>query len=136
MTALGHPVNLGTQFYGFYDRGETWNNMLLDPDQRLSSEGMGVRLSVTRNTEFDLEGVIRNTRVPSGTQGEVSALKERLDGEIVEVMEAPFAAVSSEDPVREAIELLVGDRQALLVTQDGRAAGLVTRADLLEALAS
>ena len=51
-------------------------------------------------------------------------------------MEAPFAAVSSEDPVREAIELLVGDRQALLVTQDGRAAGLVTRADLLEALAS
>ena len=28
------------------------------------------------------------------------------------------------------------DRQALMVTQDGRAAGLVTRTDLLEALAS
>jgi hemolysin activation/secretion protein len=75
VTAFGHPVNLGTQFYGFYDRGETWNNTPLDPNQRLSSEGMGVRLSVTRNTEFDLEGVIRNTRIPSGTEGEVSALK-------------------------------------------------------------
>ncbi len=59
-----------------------------------------------------------------------------LDGEIVEVMEPPFTAVSSRDPVREAVELLVGDRQALMVTQDGVAIGLVTRADLLEALAS
>jgi cystathionine beta-synthase len=59
-----------------------------------------------------------------------------LDAEIVEVMEPPFPAVSTEDPVREAVELLVGDQQALLVTRDGRAEGLVTRADLLEALAS
>jgi len=59
-----------------------------------------------------------------------------LDAEIVEVMEPPFPAVAADDPVREAIELLVGDQQALLVTRDGRAEGLVTRADLLEALAS
>jgi cystathionine beta-synthase len=59
-----------------------------------------------------------------------------LDAEIVEVMEPPFAAVSTEDPVRAAVELLVGDQQALLVMHDGRAVGLVTRADLLEALAS
>jgi cystathionine beta-synthase len=59
-----------------------------------------------------------------------------LDAEIVDVMEAPFRAVSAEDPVREAVELLVGDQQALLVTLDGRAAGIVTRADLLEALAT
>jgi cystathionine beta-synthase len=59
-----------------------------------------------------------------------------LDAEIVEVMEPPFPAVSTEDPVREAVELLVGDQQALLVTEDGRAVGLVTRTDLLEALAS
>jgi cystathionine beta-synthase len=38
--------------------------------------------------------------------------------------------------VREAVELLVGDQQALLVTYDGRAGGLVTRTDLLEALAT
>jgi cystathionine beta-synthase len=58
-----------------------------------------------------------------------------LDAQIVDVMEPPFAAVSSQDPVREAVELLVGDQQALLVTDQGRAAGLVTRTDLLEALA-
>jgi cystathionine beta-synthase len=59
-----------------------------------------------------------------------------LDAQIVEVMEAPLAAVSDQDPVREAVALLVGDQQALVVTQDGRAAGLVTRTDLLEALAT
>jgi cystathionine beta-synthase len=59
-----------------------------------------------------------------------------LDAEVVEVMEPPFAAVSGEDPVREAVELLVGEQQALVVTDQGRAAGLVTRTDLLEALAS
>lgn len=57
-----------------------------------------------------------------------------LDADIVDVMEPPFPAVASGDPVREAIELLSGDRQALLVTEDGRAAGILTRADLLEAL--
>src|SRR3954451_18692356 len=61
---------------------------------------------------------------------------ELLGAEIVDVMEAPFPAVAATDPVREAVALLVGDQQALLVTVDGRAAGLVTRADLLEALAS
>jgi cystathionine beta-synthase len=59
-----------------------------------------------------------------------------LDAQIVDVMEPPFASVSSDDPVREAVELLVGDQQALVVTHEGRAEGLVTRTDLLEALAS
>jgi cystathionine beta-synthase len=58
-----------------------------------------------------------------------------LDAEIVDVMEAPLPAVSATDPAREAVALLVGDRQALLVTEDGHPAGIVTRADLLEALA-
>jgi cystathionine beta-synthase len=43
--------------------------------------------------------------------------------------------VAASDPVREAVELLVGERQALLVIADGRPAGIVTRADLLESLA-
>jgi cystathionine beta-synthase len=59
-----------------------------------------------------------------------------LDAEIVEVMEPPFPAVSADDPVREAVELLSGEQPALLVTQEGRAAGIVTRTDLLEALAA
>jgi len=59
-----------------------------------------------------------------------------LDAEVVGLMEPPFPAVSSDDPVREAVELLSGEQQALLVTADGRAAGIVTRTDLLEALAA
>ncbi|MDQ6841985.1 MAG: pyridoxal-phosphate dependent enzyme, partial [Actinomycetota bacterium] len=59
-----------------------------------------------------------------------------LGEEIIEVMEPPFPAVSTGDPAREAVELLAGSRQALLVTHEGRAAGIVTRTDLLEALVS
>ncbi|MGH3101188.1 MAG: pyridoxal-phosphate dependent enzyme, partial [Thermoleophilia bacterium] len=59
-----------------------------------------------------------------------------LSAEIVEVMEAPFPAVSAEDGVREAVELLADRREALMVNMDGRAAGIVTRADLLESLVS
>jgi cystathionine beta-synthase len=44
--------------------------------------------------------------------------------------------VNIEDPVRTAVEVLAGDQQALLVVEDGRAEGLVTRTDLLEALAT
>jgi cystathionine beta-synthase len=51
------------------------------------------------------------------------------------VMEAPFPAVSEGDAVREAVELLADRREALLVNMDGRAAGILTRADLLESLA-
>ncbi|HWT94733.1 MAG TPA: cystathionine beta-synthase [Solirubrobacteraceae bacterium] len=60
---------------------------------------------------------------------------QMLGEEVVRVMEAPFPAVAAEDPATEAVTLLQGSRDALLVTVDGRAAGIVTRADLLEALA-
>ncbi|MET0817791.1 MAG: cystathionine beta-synthase [Solirubrobacteraceae bacterium] len=77
-----------------------------------------------------------------GSIGERGLLKHAADnpqlmGEnIVDVMEPPFPAVPAADPVREAVELLAGDRQALLVTEHGRPTGIVTRADLLEALVS
>jgi cystathionine beta-synthase len=58
-----------------------------------------------------------------------------LGDEIVDVMEAPFPAVAAEDGVREAVELLADRREAVLVNMDGRAAGILTRADLLESLA-
>ena len=58
-----------------------------------------------------------------------------LDAQILDVMEPPFRAVAGEAPVREAVELLSGEQPALLVTENGRSAGLVTRTDLLEALA-
>ena len=55
---------------------------------------------------------------------------------IAEVMEAPFPAVATSDPVREAVELLTGEGQALIVTEHGRPVGIVTRTDLLESLVS
>ncbi|MFP5361406.1 MAG: cystathionine beta-synthase [Thermoleophilia bacterium] len=58
-----------------------------------------------------------------------------LGAAVVDVMEAPFPAVPASDLVEEAVELLAGERQAVLVTVDGRATGILTRADLLEALA-
>ncbi|MGO9750882.1 MAG: cystathionine beta-synthase [Solirubrobacteraceae bacterium] len=77
-----------------------------------------------------------------GAVGERGLLKQAardpslLDAEIGAVMEAPFPSVSIEDPVRDAVELLVGDQQALLVTREQRPEGVVTRTDLLEALVS
>ncbi len=76
-----------------------------------------------------------------GSIGERGLLRRAMDdpgllgAEIVDVMEAPFPAVSVGDAVRESVELLSGDRQALLVTDGGRPQGIVTRTDLLEALA-
>jgi cystathionine beta-synthase len=58
-----------------------------------------------------------------------------LGADIVEVMEPPFPAIAAEDAVREAVELLADKREAVLVTMDGQAAGILTRADLLESLA-
>lgn len=57
-----------------------------------------------------------------------------LDTMVERVMEPPFPTVSVDDPARAAIELLVGEQQALLVTRDGEPEGVVTRTDLLEAL--
>jgi cystathionine beta-synthase len=77
-----------------------------------------------------------------GSIGERGLLKHAADNpaimgrDIVDVMEPPFPAVAAADPVREAVELLAGDRQALLVTEAGRPTGILTRADLLEALVS
>jgi cystathionine beta-synthase len=77
-----------------------------------------------------------------GSIGERGLLRHAADNPaimgtaVVDVMEPPFPAVAAIDPVREAVELLTGDRQALLVTERGRPTGIVTRADLLEALVS
>src|SRR5215216_3850244 len=77
-----------------------------------------------------------------GSIGERGLLRHAADNpaimgtSVVDVMEPPFPAVAASDPVREAVELLTGDRQALLVTERGRPTGIVTRADLLEALVS
>ena len=63
---LGRVLPVTSQFYLFYDRGEAWQSQASDANARLSSEGVGVRAFLTRFTEFDLEGDIRNTRRPLG----------------------------------------------------------------------
>jgi len=76
-----------------------------------------------------------------GSIGERGLLKRAvadptiLGAEVTEVMEPPFPAVSVGDGVGEAVALLAGDLQALMVMLEGRSVGIVTRADLLEALA-
>ena len=87
-----------------------------------------------------VSGTDVNTMV--GSVGERGLLKRAMDDpglmgiDIVDVMEPPFPAVSTTDPVREAVELLAGEGQALTVTEGGRPVGIVTRADLLESLVS
>ena len=75
-----------------------------------------------------------------GSVGERGLLKAAMgDPQIMaspisDVMEAPFTGVSTTDPVREAVELLTGESQALIVSEHGRPVGIVTRTDLLESL--
>jgi cystathionine beta-synthase len=77
-----------------------------------------------------------------GSVGERGLLKramsepQLMSASIAGVMEAPFPSVATTDPVREAVELLSGEGQALIVTEHGRPVGIVTRTDLLESLVS
>jgi cystathionine beta-synthase len=59
-----------------------------------------------------------------------------LDEPVTKVLEPAFATVDPDILARDAAELLVGDKQALVIVRDGVPEGLVTRTDLLEALVS
>ena len=75
-TLFGHTFNIGAQYYGFYDWGQTWQNLSTDKHSIvLRSLGGGVRLTVTHNVEIDLEGVARLTLNPtSAPNGSVKNL--------------------------------------------------------------
>ncbi len=64
---FGHQIDIGPQFYVFYDWGETWENQKTDAGHRLQSFGGGARVTVTPYTELDVEGVGRITRQIAGT---------------------------------------------------------------------
>lgn len=76
------PVDIGAQFYTFYDWGATWQNRNLDANTQLNSTGGGVRLFVSERAEVDLEGVWRITRNPNGnfTRNPNGNLVKPLDG--------------------------------------------------------
>jgi hemolysin activation/secretion protein len=61
------PAETSTQFYLFYDWGQTWNNQSTDPAVHLSSAGGGMRMQLTQRAELDLEGLARFNRYPTGT---------------------------------------------------------------------
>jgi hemolysin activation/secretion protein len=58
---FGQPLDVGAQFYTFYDWGETWPNLSSDLRHRVESAGGGVRLGLTRYVELDGEAVERLT---------------------------------------------------------------------------
>jgi hemolysin activation/secretion protein len=60
-TLFQQNIDMGAQFYGFYDWGETWSNLPTDLDSRIASAGGGVRLGLTRYLEMDGEVVERLT---------------------------------------------------------------------------
>ncbi len=73
-SAVHLPADISSQFYLFYDWGQTWNNQSQDPGVHLSSAGGGMRMQVTSRAELDLEGLARFNRYPTGSGAGVSPL--------------------------------------------------------------
>jgi hemolysin activation/secretion protein len=65
-TVFDRPFDIATQYYVFYDWGETWQNLSIDHAAMINSVGGGVRAQVTRHVEVDLEGLARFNRFPNG----------------------------------------------------------------------
>jgi hemolysin activation/secretion protein len=60
-SVLSNDIDLGVQYYTFYDWGETWSNLKTDLNHRIASAGFGVRVGLTRYLEMDGEFVKRLT---------------------------------------------------------------------------
>ena len=67
LSAVGLADTVPTQFYAFYDWGDTWQNQQQALDIRIASAGGGVRITATRYAEIDLTGLARLNRFPTGT---------------------------------------------------------------------
>jgi cystathionine beta-synthase len=81
------------------------------------------------------EGAIAGSLGERGLLRRAMTDADVLDAPVADVMEAPFPTVTVQDGVRGAIELLAGPRSALTVVDGDKPVGIVTRSDLLEALA-
>jgi cystathionine beta-synthase len=57
-----------------------------------------------------------------------------LNDQLTEVLEPPLPELAPEDSAEDAIELLEGGRQAVIVIHSGRPLGILTALDLIEAL--
>ncbi len=74
MSMWGLSADISTQFYLFYDWGETWQNQASDLPAHVASAGGGVRLQITRYAELDFEALGRFNKYPNGSGPSISAL--------------------------------------------------------------
>jgi hemolysin activation/secretion protein len=77
-TVLNNDIDLGVQYYTFYDWGETWSNLKTDLNYRLRSYGAGVRVGLTRYLEVDGEFVRRITNQLAPAQYGTIPLKDSI----------------------------------------------------------
>ena len=69
------PYDLGVQYYGFYDTGQTWDRGPSALRLHLESVGLGARVTITPQYAVELEGVHRFTRRPASQSPDVSLEK-------------------------------------------------------------
>ncbi len=74
LSVFGFSADISTQFYLFYDWGQTWQNQASDAPMHVASAGGGVRLQVTRYTELDFEALGRFNKYPGGSGPNISGL--------------------------------------------------------------
>jgi hemolysin activation/secretion protein len=77
-SVLKQNIDLGVQYYGFYDTGETWSNLKTDLNHRIAAAGGGVRVGLTRNLEMDGEAVERLVTQLVPTNTGTAPLKELI----------------------------------------------------------
>jgi hemolysin activation/secretion protein len=65
-TVFQRSFDISTQYYLFYDWGETWQNLSTDHNAMINSAGGGIRAQITRYVEVDFEGLARFNRFPNG----------------------------------------------------------------------
>lgn len=65
-TFFGESFTFAPVAHAFYDWGRTYENQSTDPDRRIASYGIGIRVPVNDFLEFQVEGLRRETRRPNG----------------------------------------------------------------------
>jgi hemolysin activation/secretion protein len=71
---IGSRTEVASQFYAFYDWGESWQNLSSDLHARLASAGGGARLQMTKNVEVDLEALGRFTLHPPPATADMNGI--------------------------------------------------------------
>jgi hemolysin activation/secretion protein len=71
---INGPAELGSQFYVFYDWGETWQNQGSDAATHLASAGGGARMQISNRVELDVEALGRITKRPAPATSDLNGI--------------------------------------------------------------